>query len=71
MQGKIMSEQSTPEPVYVGIDVCKEWLDVYLHPAGQCLRVANSRDGLRRLKRVLAGLSPRGRGTHPEFVEAG
>lgn len=55
MQGKIMSEHSTPETVYVGIDVCKEWLDVYLHPAGQCLRVANSRDGLKRLKRVLGG----------------
>lgn len=56
MQGKIMSEQSAPEPVYVGIDVCKDRLDVYLHPAGRCLRIANSREGLKRLKRALAGL---------------
>lgn len=56
MQGKIMSEQSTPEPVYVGIDVCKERLDVYLHPAGQRLCVANDRAGLKRLKRALGGL---------------
>ena len=55
MQGKIMSEQSTAEPVYVGVDVCKERLDVYVHPTGQCLSVANSRDGLKRLKRALAG----------------
>ena len=55
MQGKIMSEQSAPEPVYVGIDVCKERLDVYLHPAGRRLRIANSREGLKRLGRVLGG----------------
>jgi len=56
MQGKIMSEQGKPEPVYVGIDVCKERLDVYLHPAGRRLCVANDRAGLKRLKRVLGGL---------------
>ena len=55
MQGKIMSEQGKPEPVYVGIDVCKERLDVYLHPAGRRLCVANDRAGLKRLKRMLAG----------------
>ncbi len=56
MQGKMMSEQSAPEPVYVGIDVCKERLDVYVHPTGQRLSVANSRDGLKRLKQALAGI---------------
>ena len=54
MQGKITSERSASEPVYVGIDVCKDRLDVYLHPAGLSLPVANDRDGLKRLKRELA-----------------
>jgi len=55
MQGKITPERSAEEPVYVGIDVCKAWLDVYLHPLGRRLRLANGRDGLTRLKRALAG----------------
>lgn len=54
MQGKVMLERSAEETVYVGIDVCKDWLDVYLHPVGRKFRVANSRIGLRRLKRELA-----------------
>lgn len=53
MQGKVLPEPSA-ERVYVGIDVCKAWLDVYLHPIGQQLRVANCREGLKRLKRALA-----------------
>jgi len=40
--------------VYVGIDVCKAWLDVYLHPIGQITRVANSQAGLEALVRTLA-----------------
>jgi len=54
MQGKVLLEQSAPT-VYVGVDVCKEWLDVYLHPVGRALRVANDREGLKQLKRELAG----------------
>jgi transposase len=53
MQGKVSPERSAT-PVYVGIDVCKAWLDVYLHPIGHKLRVANDRLGLRRLKCELA-----------------
>ena len=55
MQGKVSPEQgaSAEAPVYVGIDVCKEWLDVYLHPLGGALRVANTSDGLKVLKRRL------------------
>jgi transposase len=52
MQGKVSPERSAT-PVYVGIDVCKAWLDVYLHPIGHKLRVANDRLGLKRLKREL------------------
>jgi transposase len=53
MQGKVMTEDAMAA-VYVGIDVCKERLDVYLHPTGRHLAVANDPGGLRRLKRVLA-----------------
>lgn len=56
MQGKVSPEQSALMAVYVGIDVCKAWLDVYLHPIGRQFRVANSREGLKRLKRELADL---------------
>jgi transposase len=52
MQGKMLPGQSAVR-VYVGIDVCKDRLDVYLHPVGQQFEVANSPDGLKRLKREL------------------
>lgn len=55
MQGKKLPEPSAESKVYIGIDGCKAWLDVYLHPLGQRLRVANSRQGLNHLKRRLAG----------------
>ena len=43
--------------VYVGIDTCKAWLDVYLHPIGRAFRVTNNKDGLRCLGAALAGLN--------------
>ncbi|WP_421758914.1 IS110 family transposase [Devosia sp.] len=55
MQGKVMPEPNAT-PVYAGVDVCKEWLDVHVHPSGQTLRVSNDGVGLRRLKRLLGGL---------------
>lgn len=55
MQGKKLPEPSAEAKVYLGIDACKAWLDIYLHPLGRRLRVANSREGLKRLKRELAG----------------
>lgn len=55
MQGKSQLEaRSAQDQVYVGVDVCKDHLDVYLHPLGRRLRVANHRDGISRLKRELA-----------------
>lgn len=54
MQGKVLLERSAEERVYVGIDVSKEWLDVYFHPTGSRLRVSNDEAGLRRLKRAFA-----------------
>lgn len=54
MQGKIPSVRAGTQ-VYVGIDVCKAWLDVYLHPIGQSFRVANSKEGIKLLCKELAG----------------
>lgn len=55
MQGKKLPEPSAKAKVYLGIDVCKAWLDVYFHPLGRRLRVANSREGLKQLRRELGG----------------
>jgi transposase len=56
MQGQIQPEaRSAHTEVYVGVDVCKDYLDVYLHPIGQSLRVANDRLGLKRLRTALVG----------------
>ena len=55
MQGKVLLEARSAHPVYVGVDVCKDHLDIYLHPLGRHERVANDRNGLQRLKRLLAG----------------
>jgi transposase len=39
--------------VYVGIDTSKAYLDVYLQPVGQTLRVPNTKEGLQHLRREL------------------
>ena len=53
MQGKDVSEQETRGQSYVGIDVCKSWLDVHILPAEQAFRVPNTSPGHRTLKRRL------------------
>jgi len=53
MQGKVMTEVAMPR-IYVGIDVCKERLDIYIHPAGVSFSVANDAGGWRHLLRRLA-----------------
>lgn len=53
MQGKEMFDRSAEAPVYVGIDVCKDWLDIHLHPVGRALRVANNPTGLKTLTQML------------------
>jgi len=53
MQGKETSEQETAVKSNAGIDISKNWLDVHVVPAGATLRVANTRDGIRKLKRWL------------------
>ena len=54
MQGKVLPGRSAEPEVYAGVDVCKDWLDVYLHPIGLKMRVANTRHGVKRLKRFFA-----------------
>ena len=57
MQGKVQLEaRSARSQVYVGVDVCKDRLDIYLHPLGVYLQVGNHRDGIQHLKRKLAQL---------------
>lgn len=51
MQGKESSERETKAKSNVGIDVSKCWLDVHVLPSGDVLRVPNTADGIRRLKR--------------------
>jgi transposase len=54
MQGKEVSEQETKAKSSVGIDTSKHWLDAHVIPAQRRLRVANTCDGIRKLKRWLA-----------------
>ena len=58
MQDKVMTDDVTP-PVYGGIDVCKERLDVHLHPLGVRFTVANDASGRRALIRRLSGIGVR------------
>jgi transposase len=58
MQGKEPSEQEPKVKSNVGIDVSKSWLDAHVLPAGQSVRVPNTRDGIRKLKRWLAASDP-------------
>jgi transposase len=50
--------QTTPERVYVGIDVAKAWLDVALWPTGARFRVANDEAGRAELIERLKALGP-------------
>jgi transposase len=58
MQGKEASEQETLK-CNAGVDVSKTWLDAHVLPAGEALRVANTREGIRKLKRWLERRHPK------------
>lgn len=51
-QGRVM------EPVYVGIDVAKDRLDVHVRPSGEAFALARDGAGLEALCARLAGLAP-------------
>lgn len=52
MQGKEASEQEIRKCT-AGIDVSKNWLDAHVLPSSESLRVANTREGIRQVKRWL------------------
>src|SRR5438046_7558753 len=56
MQGKEVSEQETRKCT-AGIDVSKDSLDAHVLPTGGSLRVANTSEGVRQLKRWLLRLN--------------
>jgi transposase len=56
MQGKEVPERKTEIDSNAGIDVSKNWLDAHVLPAGESLRVANTREGICMLKRWLRRL---------------
>ena len=58
IQGKTASPQFATGQVYVGIDVSKSRLDVYLHPAGVSQSVTNDKAGLQKLARLLLPHQP-------------
>lgn len=58
IQGKTPSPQLTTSQVYVGIDVSKSHLDVYVHPNGIGRRVTNDKIGLASLVRFLRPHAP-------------
>ena len=53
MQGKETPDRKTETDSTVGVDVSKSWLDAHVLPAGENLRVANTPEGIRKLKRWL------------------
>ena len=53
MQGQIHPEAQSAPSVYVGIDVCKDRLDVHLHPLNRRFSVANDRNGIKCLSQKL------------------
>ena len=59
MQGKVSLDRSATTPVYVGIDVCKDRLDVYIHPVGLRRAFANESGGNQATETRPQG--PRGR----------
>lgn len=49
IKGKATTNQTSSETVVVGVDVSKKWLDVFLHPIGERVRVANDATGIGKL----------------------
>jgi len=54
MQGKVTLKDSAAMEAYAGIDVCKRWLDIAIHPHGHCERFENTGKGLKKLMRWLS-----------------
>src|ERR1700689_2065242 len=53
MQGKV-TEDSAAIEAYAGIDVCKKWLDIAIHPYGHSERFENTGKGIKKLMRWMS-----------------
>lgn len=49
-------EKATPSPVFVGIDVAKDRLDIHVLPSGETLALPNDDAGVSQITALLAGL---------------
>ena len=58
MQGKESLEQAASAKCSVGIDTSKAWLDADVQPLDKRLRVPNTTEGIRKLKRWIAAFDP-------------
>jgi transposase len=47
--------------IWIGIDVCKDWLDVHIRPQGEILRLPNSEVGVKELMKKLPAPTEVGR----------
>ena len=53
MQGKERSEQEANTKSSAGVDVSQDWLDAHVWPEDKRLRISNTPEGIRKLKRWL------------------
>ena len=51
-------EQPLPEPIFVGVDISKDRLDVHVRPSGRAFAVGRDGDGVERLAAELTRLEP-------------
>lgn len=58
MQGKESLEQAASAKCSVGIDTSKAWLDADVQPLDKRLRMPNTMEGIRKLKRWIATFDP-------------
>jgi transposase len=58
MQGKESLEQAASAKCSVGIDTSKAWLDADVQPLDKRLRMPNTTEGIRKLKRWIATFDP-------------
>jgi transposase len=49
INGKVTTNPTLAEPVVVGVDVSKKWLDVFANPMGDRVHVANDATGINKL----------------------
>lgn len=60
MQGKEQLDTKTEPQVYIGIDICKAWMDIHIHPHGTNLRIENNARGygalIGKIKKLPIGL---------------